>query len=209
MKKQYVWFYGDNVNHTWEVSDLVIEKPLSHPQEWLVAEGTCLDSVEVQKLWDAGFDLQHIGPSNGRATQEASQHDANLDIRPTHFAGKPLVISRIVTKEMEARIKRAMDLVCTVHCRQIIVNKEHVDYNISTLGSQEIGETYKVTISTFPCCTCEDFKRRVDQGRKYMPCKHLYHIYIKELGMDVSKQKFVHQAALTKRELHYLFCLLD
>ena len=85
-----------------------------------------------------------------------------------------------------------MDLVCTIHGRQVVVDKKHVDYTISTPGSQKNGETYKLTISTFPTCTCGDFQIRVDHQKKYIPCKHLYYIYVNEFRLDVNKQMVAH-----------------
>ncbi len=59
-----------------------------------MAEEICLNIVEVQAFWDVGFDLQHIGPSHGRPTQEGTPHRTDLDICSTHCAGKPIVISK-------------------------------------------------------------------------------------------------------------------
>ncbi|MCO5572082.1 hypothetical protein L7F22_025833 [Adiantum nelumboides] len=201
-KKQLVWFCGSNVAHTWEPSHNVIEKPTTRPALWPVALGTSLDSMEIIALLNAGFDLKDI---SAEAHQQVGGTpfavDNDIDVRPMHRNGKLVTIVRVVNKEMQDRIKRASELVCTIQRRRIVVPKEHVEYTLSTEGSIKKELHYMVIVSAFPSCTCDNFQNRDHRGKRYMPCKHLYFIYMRELGLNVDHQKFIHQATLTKREL--------
>lgn len=100
--------------------------------------------------------MQHIGPSYGKPTEEGTTHEIDLDLSPTLCVGKP--IQRKITKEIEEKNKRAMDLVFPIHNKEVVMDKEHVDDTISTPGSQKNDETYKATKSSFPNYTCGDFK---------------------------------------------------
>ena len=138
-------------------------------------------------------------------------HNADdSDVRPKHCDGRVVLVARVITKEMEeARIKRVAKLICTIHGQRVVIQNEHVEFTLTTRASEQNEESYLVVVSTFPSCTCEDFQKRLREGKKYMPCKHLYFVYTKKLGLDVFHQEFVHQATLTKRELHQALKLLS
>ncbi|MCO5553712.1 hypothetical protein L7F22_007238 [Adiantum nelumboides] len=128
-KKQLVWFCESNVAHTWEPSHNVIEKPTTRPALWPVALGTSLDSMEIIALLNAGFDLKDI---SAEAHQQVGETpfavDNDIDVHPMHRNGKLVTIVRVVNKEMQDRIKRASELVCTIQRQRIVVPKEHVEY---------------------------------------------------------------------------------
>ena len=179
------------------------ERPASRPSIWPIAKGTSLDDTEKESLWAAGFDLQNI------ETRSQVHNADDADVRPKYRDGRVVVVARVITKEMEARIKRAAELICTIHGQLVVIQNEHVEFTLTTNASEQNEESYLVVVSSFPSCTCEDFQKRLREGKKYMPCKHLYFVYTKQLGLDVFHQRFVHQAALTKRELHQALKLLS
>ena len=103
---------------------------------------------------------------------------------------------------MDVHITRAIEMVCTIHIYNVMVESEHVEFTLSTIGKKDNDKTYKVVVSKFPSCTCEDFQMQARGGKRYMACKHLYFVFIKYLELDVHQQNIIHQAALIKRELH-------
>lgn len=113
-----------------------------------------------------------------------------------------MVYRKTVTKEMQDRIDSSITMDCVVLHTNVVQNREHVEFIIATTGSERRGCHYTVTISVFPSCTCEDFIRRACRVDRYFPCKHIYHVFLKILGLDLTIHKLVHQAALTKEELH-------
>ncbi|MCO5587042.1 hypothetical protein L7F22_040987 [Adiantum nelumboides] len=123
-KKQLVWFCGSNVAHTWEPSHNVIEKPTTRPALWPVALGTSLDSMEIIALLNAGFDLKDI---SAEAHQQVGGTpfavDNDIDVRPMHRNGKLVTIVRVVNKEMQDRIKRASELVCTIQGKGLLCQR--------------------------------------------------------------------------------------
>ena len=208
-KKQFIWFCGNNIDHTWEPAKSVLERPASRPDKWPIEIGTSLDSTEIEVLWDGGFDLQNIETRLRHQTRMAPQNtDQDIDVRPTHRDGKTVTVTRVITKDMQIRINKAAEMVCIVYGHNVVVRNEHVEFTMSTEGCTQATGTYLVVVCSFPSCTCEDFQKRAHDGKKYMPCKHLYFIYTNQLGLDVVHQKFVHQAALTRRELHQALRLL-
>lgn len=209
-KKQLVWFCGDDIDHTADPSNIVSERPISRPIVWPIAIGTCLDQNERDALWVAGFDLHtssqdsQMQTTRGKQdqTQQSISLENDIDVRPLQREGKNVITYRTITKEMTKRIERANEMIFTIDTCKVVVANEHVEFNLSKVGDKENEESYKVVVSTFPSCTCEDFQMRERGAKRYMACKHLYFVFIKYLDLDVHLQKFVHQAALTKRELH-------
>ena len=84
----------------------------------------------------------------------------------------------------------------------VVQNREHVEFILATAGLERRGCHYIVTISIFPSCTREDFLFWACRVDCYFLCKHIYHVFLKILGLDMTTYKPVHQATLTKEELH-------
>ena len=52
-----MWFCGDDIDHTIDLANIVIDKPTNRPSIWPVAIGTCVETTERDALWAARFDL--------------------------------------------------------------------------------------------------------------------------------------------------------
>ena len=83
----------------------------------------------------------------------------------------------------------------TIHYIEVIKEEKCEVFVIATKNSDINNEKYRVTIAKNPGCTCKDFQIRVGEDRAFMPCKHLYFIYLRVCGMD---NMFIHQPNLTE-----------
>ena len=75
-------------------------------------------------------------------------------------------------------------------------------------GVEPKQNVYRVTVSTFPSCTCPDFVNMVVSaigGRaQYANCKHLYYLYRYFCKMDIHDDKFIHAPSYSFNELKVL-----
>lgn len=77
---------------------------------------------------------------------------------------------------------------------------------VSKKGADEEARIYKVSIGTFPECTCPSFTNMFvsfkGNGRgAYGNCKHLYYIFRVVCGLDRDKDRFVHAPTLSFNEI--------
>lgn len=166
-------------------------------------KGTTLSVDEIKKLQQGGFVLQGITEEiSTRQSKRVHIANAGGKARPEFRDGQKVIYRKTVTKEMQDRIDSSITMDCVVVHTNVVQNREHVEFIIATAGSERRGCHYTVTVSIFPSCTCEDFIRRACRVDRYFPCKHIYHVFLKILGLDLENHKLVHQAALTKEELH-------
>ena len=80
---------------------------------------------------------------------------------------------------------------------------QSVRCNTYLKGIHALCINYSVIVVEFPHFTCEGFLKRESKRLTYIPCKHLYYVYLKILGLDSTSHDFIHQAALTKVELFW------
>eukprot|EP00249_Psilotum_nudum_P000623 c1269_g1_i1 orf=411-743(+) len=88
----------------------------------------------------------------------------------------------------------------------IIPNEVHV-FHVRTPGSIAKGLTYCITISEFPRWSCLDFTKREAKKNPYMPCKHIYFVFLIVLRLSDAVHQFTYQATLTKVELFQALCV--
>ncbi|MCO5561049.1 hypothetical protein L7F22_014670 [Adiantum nelumboides] len=151
-KKQFVWFCGDDVDHTKDPSNIVSEKPVSRPVVWPVAIGTCLHQKEIDALWLSGFDLHTSSDDSLMQTSKGKQDQMqgtsflnnDMDVRPMQRDGKNVITYRTITKEMTKRIQRANEMVFIISTCKVVVENEHVKFIITKVGDKENEESYKV-----------------------------------------------------------------
>ena len=82
----------------------------------------------------------------------------------------------------------------------VLCNESNIFF-VSTKGSQALGVNYSVIMFEFPRCTCKGCLKRESKWLTYIPCKHLYYVYLQILGLDSTSHCFIHQEVLTKFEL--------
>lgn len=171
------------------------------PGVWPIAEGTGLTAEEVVELQENGF-VFHREVKNIQGGQ-ASKSDGRVPsaIRPKYRDGKFVKWRAKLTKEFQDCIEKGRILDAQVVQEVILMCGESHIFHVSTEGSRAKGVTYSVTISDFPRCTCEGFQKREAKHLVYVPCKHIYYIFLQVLGLDQNAHEFIHQAALTKVEL--------
>lgn len=83
---------------------------------------------------------------------------------------------------------------------QVVHAESHILW-VNTTASKAEGFAFAVTICEFPRCSCPEFVMREVQKEAYLPCEHLYFVFIRVLGLDPRVHKYMHQGALTKLEL--------
>ena len=79
---------------------------------------------------------------------------------------------------------------------------------INTL-SLILSYDYRITISTFPSCTCPDFvvKSIKTLGKRccWVYCKHLYFIFYVTCNLDQYQDTYIHAPSLIFNEVKHLF----
>ena len=95
-------------------------------------------------------------------------------------------------KEFLESVERGWALDAVVIREAIIqCDKLHIFY-VNTEGSRANNVNYFVSVSEFPCCTCEGFQKMESKKLVYVPCKHMYNIFLKVLGLDANACEFMH-----------------
>ena len=80
-------------------------------------------------------------------------------------------------------------------------------YTLASGDSSE-GVLYEVMVSLFPDCSCAYFISMIGaKTRKYVPCKHLYFIFLKRMNMAPDVEECIHQQTLSESEVKWLLSL--
>lgn len=200
--EQFVWFCNTSITHTWNVDKSIQGVPGVSPGVWKVASGTSMTVDERGALVRAGFvfnsddSIGVMGPPYAHQQIHTPSH-----VRPSHRDGKLVSWRSKLNKDFKERIHKAVTENGEVVRENIIIPHEVHVFHVRTTGSMSKGLTYSVLISEFPRCTCLDFTEREARKSPYMPCKHIYFVFIVVLGLTEMVHQFMHQAALTKVEL--------
>ena len=214
MKK--LWFCADDITRCVHgtVRESIIDRP-QPPAVWPMKIGTNLTQQEVLALECAGFrlvdredvppiDLQQPHFVNNRRPVGRNQPASARDW-PTKREGK-VVRRRPANAPHLGRMESARTMTAHVTGSRDIPNPGcgHV-YSVGTLGSANDGHVYEVTISNFPACNCPDFTTMIGaKKRKYVPCKHLYYIFLKRMNLAPGVEDFIHQQTLSHTEIQRL-----
>lgn len=148
----------------------------------------------------AGFVFENISGVMMHGPNTSSQCTRS-SARPTRRDGRMVKWRSKLTNHFKERVMKAKSMQGEVLRENVVVPNEMHVFNVESEGSKERGLTYTITISELPRCTCEDFMKREAKKEMYMPCKHIYFVFIRVLGLSDSIHEFIHQAALTKIEL--------
>lgn len=198
--EQLIWFCNSNVQHAWNVHGSIIFPPGPAPGVWPISKGTSLSLEEANSLRKAGFVLEH-GSQEGATTESFRTQPPASAARPQKRDGRLVKWRTKLTKDFKDKIGLANTMHAVVLRESIIVPNEVHVFFLETEGSKARGISYSITISQFPRCTCEDFVRRDAKASVYIPCKHIYFVFIRTLGLDANVHEFMHQAALSNIEL--------
>ena len=81
--------------------------------------------------------------------------------------------------------------------RQVIHGKYHI-LKVNTITSNAKGFAFAATSCHFTRCSFSNFVMKMAKKEMYMPCGHLYFVFIRVLGHDPKLHKYMHQGAPTK-----------
>lgn len=102
------------------------------------------------------------------------------------------------------RIQRARELSATVLGSLTHEPKRDVEFIIISIKCNGDSRIYRVRICKFPSCTCPDFSCRHASTSNYIPCKHLFYVYLRELKLKNDVEHVMHQASLTEADLEII-----
>ena len=189
------------------------------PDVWPVLTGTNLTLQEVLALEEGGFQLQQredVSPR--RLFGDSSNVASSMAELPT-----PALADQYPTLRFGKKIRRSNNGPC-VQQRNKWESALNVDGQITSvtmIPHPGIGciilfqsrkkakvEEYRITISTFPSCTCPDFvemsARALGKRRPWVNCKHLYFIFRVTCNLDQYQDTFIHAPSLSFNEVKHL-----
>ena len=178
-KAQYMWFCNNSVDHTWKVCNTITQCPARVPTIWPVQRGTNITNNELKMLEQAGFTIEK---QEVRVTQNVRYRSG-------------------VSEAAARRIASAISMEARIIGHDIIKQKQHERFHVSSANSELNDDVYEVHIATNPLCTCRDFADRAAQGRPYQACKHIYFVFLRVFGLDVNHNIFIHQCKLQDDDL--------
>lgn len=205
-KNHKIWFCADDCGRCMRgtVRPSVVRKP-TPPTVWPVKMGTGLTHQEIAMLEEAGFSLaRHSIAHRGASSSSGSRvppRDAHL--WPTRRNGK-LVRRFPPTAEHYGKIESARMLHARVAGTMEVPDPGYgrVFTMISSASALQ-DRTYDITVFNFPNCTCPDFSSLGKRG-KFIPCKHLYFIFLRRMVCDPKRDFFIHQATMSFNEVNTL-----
>lgn len=204
VREGFVWFCATSITHSWNVDTTWIIAPPGHaPGVWPIARGTNLTNEEICSLQECGFVLEteDVATNSGPSPFGNAMGQSLGLYRPKYRAGKAVRWRSKLTKEFMDNIEKGRSVSANLVKEDIVLcNEAHLFY-VSTPGSLLAGVHYVVSISEFPSCSCPDFQKREAKHGTFVPCKHMYYIFLRVLNLDAQVHEFMHQAALSKTEL--------
>jgi hypothetical protein len=189
------------------------------PDVWPVLTGTNLILQEILALEEGGFQLQQrqdVSPR--RLFGDSSNVASSMAEFPT-----PAQADQYPTLRFGKKIRRSNNGPC-VKQRNKWESTLNVDGQITSVTmipypgircmilfqSQKKAkvEEYRITINTFPSCTCSNFVemsgRALGKRRTWVNCKHLYFIFRVTCNLDQYQDIFIHAPSLSFNEVKHL-----
>jgi hypothetical protein len=104
-------------------------------------------------------------------------------------------------RENFANRDRGSTMIATVLLARRAADPPGMEYLLELVesSSKNLPRQYVVTINCSPSYTCPDFIRHSCSLKDefYLPCKHLYFIFMKKLGID-AEDKLMHQPTFSR-----------
>ena len=208
--KAQFWYCPDNAHGC--VSShprvVVLGRPTTTPKVWPVLRGTNLTQDEADQLSTAGFAFL---PSPGfplRPHPRVLERQVNIANHawPKTRAGKAIRRNQPGKSHfhnpeqvpgMIAEVTRFTNVPPLGFGRV---------YTLCIDGSATQGIVYRVTISDYPTCDCPHFSKMMAKKTvAYVPCKHLYWIYLHRLSMTPPYLTYIQCASLSYSKVEDLF----
>ena len=134
-----MWFYNDNIDHTWQICNTITHCPIRVPVIWPVEKGTNLTKTKIQTLEGGGYKL----------AKKIAMETGNTRYWPG------------VSAEAAAkRIESAILMEATIQGYEVMKEGKHEKFMVSTSASQVCDKVYEVHIAMALMCTCKDFAER-------------------------------------------------
>ncbi|KAL3690167.1 hypothetical protein R1sor_016476 [Riccia sorocarpa] len=189
------------------------------PEVMPVLTGTNLSQEEVDFLTERGLILVHRNPM---PILMATDRPSVLEIRINVDAYPQKVISAAPDFHFQARgtkpckrktspsgecskklqLVRSTTMMLTGSWSVIEGNGYGRMYRIFTHLNADI-RSYIVQLCCFPTCSCEDFFERESRRSTYLPCKHIYWVYMNILGLRPDAN-IMHQPVFSRNEVDKL-----
>ena len=177
-------------------------RPSTLPNIWPVEMGTSLSTIEASALGTKGFVLVE-DPIIPNTMLKGLWNDYDFLLTPNHSlidpkkrpprrAGKRVNRRTLMESGLS---KRNAGLHMNADVRIVEQNVEHSSYSLQLhthLTTSIKPVTYEITISKTPACTCAFFVNSVldtKLGHFFMTCKHMYHVYNKDLQMPLHDER--------------------
>lgn len=185
------------------------------PNIWPVMKGTNFTKAEILRLEEAGFQLEERREVSPRrffgdvpdrvAYVAAIPTPTNADVYSTVREGRR--IRRLLNGKISIKQKNCWESAdnLTAHINSVTMLPYPAIGCIILLQSSKGQKTceYRLTIGSFPECSCGDFKDMLIQSKKngvWYYCKHLYYIFRVVCNLDYNEDLFVHSATFSFNE---------
>ncbi|KAL3686620.1 hypothetical protein R1sor_009194 [Riccia sorocarpa] len=189
------------------------------PEVMPVITGTNLSQAEVDFLGAKGFVLVHRLPQavpNIVGRPSIVDIRINVDIYPQKVQTVPLDFGYNARGTKGCRRKPTPSTECNKRVQSALTSMMMLNgtwdihegngcgkmFRVSTHLHADV-RNYIVQICCFPTCSCQDFFERETLRKTYCPCKHLYWVYFKVLGLSPNIN-LVHQLIFLKKELELI-----
>ena len=210
-KQQFMWFCRDTTLCCNNVRPTITVKPIQLPTLWPISVNCNLSSDEAMHLRSSGFKLANdlvfmgtgtpercaaAGPSNNIPRPPSGPLACKVPLSPS---GKQILTRTSMSKLATKSLQEAEALAAAVKTIEVVeraVKERFLVEELSTLKS------FWVEISNYPTCTCEEFVKNI--RRSWSPCKHMYFIYKKTLGVDARVAVQLNRRALSNLEVYNL-----
>ena len=189
------------------------------PDVWPVLTATNLTRQEVLALGKRGLQFQHSQDVSPRRLFGDSSNVASCMAElPT-----PALVDKYPTLGCGQKIRRNNNGPCVQQRNkwESALNNDGQITSVTMIPQPGIGciilfqsrkkakvEEYRITIITFPLCTCPDFvemsAKAFGKRRTWVNSKHLYFIFRVTCNLDQYQKTFVHASSLSFNEVKHL-----
>lgn len=195
---QFAYFCPTDSCHTWTPDHSLKPWP-PRPAVWPVARGTNLTKEEVKKLQQGGYMVEEKLKECGTIGTPLDDVNVEIHAERSQRTGPRWRYRTTISNAAKQKIEMAMTLNPKDVKEEVIMAGLMENFYFVTRNDVK----YTVCIKDEPCCSCPDFQDRVEGQKSFLACKHMYHVYVCIIGLDIHENMFIHQPFLTSRDLTY------
>ncbi|KAJ7298743.1 hypothetical protein O6H91_Y443900 [Diphasiastrum complanatum] len=112
----------------------------------------------------------------------------------------------IISKPAKERINLALALNALVEEIVMVPFEHKYVYVLEGFDSSMVENMYTIVLSKEPSCTCNDFVRTMTT-KLYVPCRHIYFVFLRMKGPYVDKNMVIHQTVIGTHELSHVLAI--